>query len=93
MHGNSAQLVRLKNLSAHNNKSENKINRPANQEGFSGSERLYSKQNQVSFTGNPRLVQNIATKIVTNSKDKLPLKLCTGKISSNTSCIPSSKNF
>ncbi len=72
MHGNSAQLVRLKNLSAHNNKSENKINRPANQEGFSGSELLYNKQNQVSFTGDPRLVQNVATKIITNSKDKLP---------------------
>ena len=53
-----------------NNKDVTKF-RPADQQGFSGSERLYQKDN-ISFTGDPKLVQHLATSVLEKGAENLP---------------------
>ncbi len=75
--------IRTENIMKERHKSdfqknnENKsiqINRPADQLGFSGSEHSYQKN--ISFKGNPKLAQEIATSVLTKTTaeaaDKLP---------------------
>ena len=48
-----------------------KNNRPANASALSGSERLY-KKNDIAFTGDPKLVQHIATDVLKKGGEKIP---------------------